>query len=223
MTINRWALATAAAAAVVVTAPASGQSASATIEKAIAAWGRINTFSGTFEQSLQNPLLHKTSIAHGEFRQQRPNKLAIRFTDPAGDAIISDGTWLWIYLKQAAPGQVIKRPASDRSEVPIDISQLLDAAAARFDAVAEGSEPVGTRAARRIGLTPKAGTHASFTHATVWVDDADGLVRQFEVTEPSGLVRRITLTRVAINPAIDPSEFRFVVPQGVKIVSGERQ
>ena len=221
MTIHRRVLQAAAIAAVVVVAPAQGQSASATIDKAITAWGRINTFSGTFDESLQNPLLHTTSVAHGEFRQQRPNKLAIRFTDPAGDAVVSDGTWLWIYLKQAAPGQVIKRPASDRSEVPIDISQLLDAAASRFDAVAEGSESVGGRAARRIGLTPKSGTRASFTHATVWVDDADGLVRQFEVAEPSGLVRRITLTRLAINPAIDPAEFRFVIPKGVKVVSGE--
>ena len=65
-------------------------------------------------------------LRHGkigrDFQQDRPNRLAIRFTDPAGDAIIADGKAVWVYLPSSAPGQVIKRPATDRGSVPIDFT-----------------------------------------------------------------------------------------------------
>ena len=190
----------------------------ASVDKAVAAWKNVKSLRGSFEQVLNNPLMRSTATAKGTFAQQQPNKLAVRFTDPAGDAIIADGTNLWVFLQQAAPGQVLKRPISDRMASPIDIGQFLDAPETRYDIVAKGAEPVGDRPARAILLTPKKGVDVPFTKATVWIDDADGLIRQFEVTESTGLVRRIRLTKLNVNAVIAPSEFRFVVPKGVRVV-----
>jgi len=188
------------------------------IARAVAAWKNVSSLSGTFEQQLTNPLVRSTTTAKGTFAQQRPNKLAVRFTEPPGDAIVADGKSLWVFLQQAAPGQVIKRPITDEMASPIDVGQFLDAPAARFDISARGAELVGDRPAQAVNLTPKKGTDAPFTRATVWIDDADGMVRQFEVTEQSGLVRRIRLTKLVVNPALAPSEFKFTVPRGVRIV-----
>ena len=66
--------------------------------------------------------------------------------------------------------------------------------------------------------TPQKGVDAPFAKATVWIDDADGMIRQFEVTESSGLVRRIRLTKLTVNPTIAASEFQFTVPKGVRVV-----
>jgi outer membrane lipoprotein carrier protein len=211
--------ATAALAAVLVGGPLRAQSASAVLDKAVSAWGDVRSLSGTFEQTLQNTLMHTRGVSHGTFAEQRPNKLAVHFTDPAGDAVVSDGKYLWVYLKQAAPDQVIRRPAADRADVPIDVSQFLDAASSRFDIVRSGSENVNGRPAQVLGLTPKQGTRAPFSHATVWVDDADGLVRQFEVVENENVTRRIRLTTMTVNSAIPASEFTFAVPKGVKVVT----
>jgi outer membrane lipoprotein-sorting protein len=126
---------------------------------------------------------------------------------------------LWAYLKQMDAKQVIKRPASDRSDVPIDVSQFLDAATSRFDIVQAGAESVNGRPAHMLGLTPKKGTRAAFTHATVWVDDGDGMIRQFEVVESANVTRRIRLTALVVNPTIPASEFVFTVPPGVKVVT----
>ncbi len=188
------------------------------VDRAVAAWKNIRTISGTFEQTLNNPLMGLTTVARGTFAQQQPNRLAVRFTDPAGDAIVADGTHLWVFLQQAAPGQVLKRPISDRMASPIDFSQFLNAPDARYDIVAKGADSVGGRAAQAMALTPKKGVDAPFTKATVWIDDADGMIRQFEITESSGLIRRIRLTTLNVNPTIAASEFRFVVPKGVRIV-----
>ena len=188
------------------------------VDRAVAAWKNVKSLSGTFEQQLTNPLVRTTTSAKGTFAQQRPNKLAVRFTEPAGDAIVSDGANLWVFLQQAAPGQVIKRPVTDEMASPIDVGQFLDAPQARFDISAKGAEAVGDRPAQAVNLTPKKGSGAPFTKATVWIDDADGMIRQFEVTESSGLVRRIRITKLNVNPTIAAGEFKFAVPKGIRIV-----
>jgi outer membrane lipoprotein carrier protein len=188
------------------------------VDRAAAAWKNVKSLSGTFEQTLTNPLLRSTTVAKGTFAQQQPNKIAIRFTDPAGDAIIADGSNLWVFLQSATPGQVLKRPMTDRMASPIDIGQFVDAPGAKYEIIGRGTDTVGMRTAQAVDLTPRKGVDAPFTKATVWVDDADGMVRQFEVTESTGLVRRIRLTRLNVNPAIAASEFRFAVPKGVKVV-----
>lgn len=198
-------------------APAFSQ-ATRPVDRAVSAWAKVKSMSGTFEQTVTNPLMRSSAVAKGTFAQQRPNKLAVRFTDPSGDAIIADGSHLWIYLQQAAPGQVMKRRASDEMALPIDAGQFLDSPATKYEIVSKGAESVSGRPAQMLGLTPKKGISAPFTRATVWIDDADGLIRQFEVTESSGLIRRIRLTKVNVNPKLRPSEFKFNVPKGVKIV-----
>src|SRR4051812_26492206 len=154
-----------------VAAMQAGAQAPKAIDRAVAAWSKVKSLNGTFEQTITNPLMRSTSVAKGSFAQQQPNKLAVRFSDPAGDAIISDGQYLWIYLQQSAPGQVMKRPMTDEMATPLDIGQFLDAPAAKYDIVARGAEAVNGRAAQVFGLTPKKGTDAPFTRAAVWVDD----------------------------------------------------
>jgi outer membrane lipoprotein carrier protein len=188
------------------------------VERAVAAWKNVKSVTGTFEQTVSNTLMRTSAVAKGSFAQQQPNKLALRFTDPAGDAIVSDGAFLWVFLQQATPGQVLKRPVSDDMASPIDIGQFLDDPAVKYDIVAKGADSVGGRATQQIGLTPKKGVDAPFTRATVWIDDADGLIRQFEVSEASGLVRRVRITKMNLNPALAASEFKFVVPKGVRII-----
>lgn len=196
--------------------PAAAQTAA--VDRAVSAWAKIRSLSGSFEQTVTNPLLGSTAVANGEFAQQRPNKLAVRFNRPAGDAIIADGVNLWVYLQQAAPGQVMKRAMSDEMAMPLDIGQFVDAPASKYTITARGAESVGGRAAQVFLLVPKKAGSAPFTRATVWVDDADALIRQFEVTESSGVIRRIRLTSVNVNPTLASSEFRFTVPKGVKVI-----
>lgn len=126
---------------------------------------------------------------------------------------------MWIYLPASAPGQVIKRRATDGQSVPIDLTgQFLDAPKTKYDITAAGTKTVDGHAAHALTLVPKAGASSPFTKATVWVDDDDSLIREFEETENSGVVRHVHLTSLGLNAAIPRSTFTFTVPAGVKIV-----
>ena len=198
---------------------AGAQSTDPAIDRATAAWAKVKTARGSFDQTVTNALTGSSATAHGEFKQQRPNKLAIRFTEPAGDRIVADGKSVWIYLPSSAPGQVLKRAASDEGAAPIDLTgQFLDGATTKYDIVPGGSQSIGGRAAKQVTLTPKATSTVPFSKATVWVDDQDALIRQFEVVEPNGLTRRVRITTLDVNVPVDRDAFNFRVPQGARVV-----
>src|ERR1043166_8668998 len=94
--------------------------AEAAVDRAAAAWARMRTATGTIEQTVLNSLTGSSATLHATFQEERPNHLSVRYTDAKGDAIVSDGKWLWIYLPSSTPGQVLRRPASDRANVPVD-------------------------------------------------------------------------------------------------------
>jgi outer membrane lipoprotein-sorting protein len=114
---------------------------------------------------------------------------------------------------------VIRAPiAKDGSGSPDLTAQFLETPASRFDVTDLGREKVNGRTARVLSLVPKSGVEATFTKAVVWVDTADALIRQFELTEPSEIVRRVTITKLTLNPAVPASAFRFTPPSGTRVI-----
>jgi len=211
----RWA----AVMGVVTASIAGAQSTDQTLDRAVAAWGKVKTARATFEQTVTNSLTGSSATAHGEYQQQRPNRVAIRFTDPSGDRIVSDGASVWVYLPSSAPGQVVKRSASDATALPIDITgEFLTDPRGRYDITSAGVGTVAGHPAKALLLSPKAQTQAPFTKATIWVDDDDALILQFEVVEPSGVTRRIRITSLDLNVPVDKGTFSFTPPAGVRVV-----
>jgi outer membrane lipoprotein carrier protein len=194
------------------------QSSDQVLDKAIAAWAKVKTARATFEQTVSNSLTGSTATARGEFQQQRPKRLSIRFTEPAGDRIVADGAAVWVYLPSSAPGQVVKRSASDAS-IPFDIAgEFLTDPRARYDVAAAGAATVSGHAAHALTLVPKNGDQRLFDRATIWVDDDDGFVRQFEVVESTGVTRRVRITSLEPNASVDRAAFSFTPPPGTRVV-----
>lgn len=195
------------------------QSPTATLNRAVRAYRNVKTVRASFTQTITNPLLGQTVTSAGEVVQRRPSHVAVRFTDPAGDRIVADGQWVWFYLPSSTPGQVVRSRISKNGVGSPDLTaQFLDAPAARFDVTDVGREKVNGRVARVLSLVPKPGIEAPFTKAVIWVDSADALIRQFELTEPSEIVRRVTIRTLALNPTIPASAFRFTPPSGTTVI-----
>ena len=189
------------------------------LDRAVAAWAKVKTARATFEQTITNPLTGRTLTASGEYQQERPGKLSVRFTDPANDRIVSDGSRLWLYLPSTTPGQVIRTSVKNAGAGTVDLSaQFLIAPRSRYTVTPAGTAQVSGRATHAFTLVPKQKEGAPFQTATVWIDDADATIRQFEVTEPSGVQRRVRLTSFRLNAPVDASAFKFEVPEGVRIV-----
>lgn len=213
-------LVTIAAVAAVAAQPVSAQKPDATLARAIAAYSAAETMSVRFDQTVTNPLTDRALSSRGELVRKRPNLLSISFSSPVADRIVADGTSLWVYLPSSAPGQVIRMPAAAGQGMMVDpLGQILSAPAGRYGVAEAGTASVNGRATHAIVLTPRT-RNALFTRATLWIDDANGLVRQLETTEPSGLVRRITVTQFRTNLTLPASVFQFVPPPNVRVVDG---
>lgn len=204
---------------VALAAPAQQSSVDAMIDKAVATYNKTKTSTGTFEQAITNPLTGSTVKAVGEFQQQRePARFSFRFVQPKGDMIIGDGKWLWVYLPSSTPGQVIKVPMTDGGAGSLDLaSRFFDSPKTRFTITDAGTATVAGRAAHALTLKPKASTEP-FTQAKVWIDTADGTLRQFETVEPSGITRLVTITAVTPNAPVNAKLFSFTPPKGARIV-----
>jgi outer membrane lipoprotein carrier protein len=191
----------------------------ATIDKAVATYAKTRTSRGTFDQAITNPLTGSTVKANGEFEQQRePARFSFRFLQPKGDVIVGDGKWLWVYLPSSQPNQVIKVPMTDGGAGSLDLaSRFFDSPRSRFTITDGGTTTIAGRATHALVLKPKSNTEP-FTQAKVWIDVADGTLRQFETVEPSGITRLVTVTSVTPNVPVDAKRFSFKPPKGTRVV-----
>src|SRR5215210_7054934 len=93
----------------------------ATITRAQTAWAKVKTLRASFDQTILNPITGSAMESKGTLQQRKPNKLAIAFTQPAGDRIVADGKFVWVFLQSATPGQVIKLANTDVGVASTDL------------------------------------------------------------------------------------------------------
>ncbi len=192
--------------------------ADAALSKAVAAYADVRTARATFEQTITNPLVGSKLNSRGEFEQRRPNKFAFRFSDPKGDRIVSDGKYVWVYLPNSQPDQVIRIALAAGGAGSLDlISEFFDSPKSRYAVKDGGAATIEGKAARAVLLTPTR-RDASFLKATVWIDVSDGTLLQFEAEEPSGITRRVRITSFTPNVDVSASAFVFKPPKGARVV-----
>ena len=189
------------------------------LDRAVIAWAKVRTARATFEQTIVNPLTGNTLTATGQYQQRRPGKLSVTFDNPATDRIVADGKYVWLYLPSSAPDQVIRSPLGVDGTGTIDLTaQFLTAPRSRYTVSSAGTTMVSGRPTHAFTLVPKVGKAAPFTTATVYIDDADATIRQFEVSERNGVRRTVRLTSFRTNVAVDASAFVFTPPAGARVV-----
>ena len=195
---------------------ARAQSADAIIDRAAAAYARLNSMRAEFRQTLTNPLTGTTQTTSGVILRRKPNLLSIDFE--SGDRVAADGSTLWFYLPSSAPGQVIRMPYSGENASTVDpADQFLNSPRTRFTVSSAGTAALSGRPTHAITLVPKR-PNSAFTSAKVWIDDADSSIRQFDLETANGLKRHVVITSFAANPNLTRSSFQFSVPKGVKVV-----
>jgi len=192
------------------------QSAEGIIDRAAAAYSRLNSMRAEFRQTLTNPLTGSTQTTSGVILRRKPNLLSINFE--SGDRVAADGSTLWLYLPSSVPGQVVRMPYNGENAITVDpADQFLNSPRSQFTVSSAGSANLGGRATHAITLVPKR-PNGSFTSAKIWIDDADSSIRQFDLETANGLKRHVVITSFTPNPQLSKASFRFVVPKGAKVV-----
>ena len=192
--------------------------AEAAYERVARAWGMTQSLEARFDQRITNPLLGRTVSSRGLFQQQRPDRVAITFTDPAGDRIVGDGRSLWVYLPSTSPGQVLKLPASAEGAIVADLLGLLLETPKQAFVISGGDAVViEGETTRRVQLVPRTAGAIPFQKATLWL--AERRPVRVQVIDAQGIDRLITLTSWTVDAAIPRDAFAFKVPKGVKVLT----
>jgi outer membrane lipoprotein carrier protein len=202
----------------VAPAAARAQDANALVGRSSRVYRSLTSLTADFVQLIDNPMIDSAE-SRGTLVQAGPDKLAMRFTDPSGEAVIIDGRSVWVYTPSTTPGQVIRM--SVPSGGPVYgynmLAWLLDRPAERYTASYLRADVVGGRSMDVVELVP-AVPDLPFEKAVLWLDRADGIPRRLEITEHSGATRTLTLSKVRVNRSVPDSTFRFEVPPGVRVV-----
>jgi len=219
MKVNRFAPRLAAAVLVCLANRLPAQSPAETAYERVArAWRSTQSLEARFDQRITNPLLGRTVTSRGLFQQQRPDRVSITFTDPAGDRIVGDGRSLWVYLPSTSPGQVLKLPASADGAIVADLlGLLLETPRQAFVITGGEAATIEGESTQRVQLVPRAAGSIPFQKATLWLSERRPV--RLQVIDAQGIDRLITLTSWATDASIPRDAFTFKVPKGVKVLT----
>ncbi len=191
-------------------------SADAIMERASRAYKALSSFQADFRQRIDDPLVEQGE-SRGTLYQRGANRFAMRFTEPAGSAIVIDGTALWVYLPEDDPRNVRKLPMPGEPVYNYNLlAWLLDRPSEKYRATWLREESVDGNKTDVLLLEPTV-PNLGFRRATVWIDRALGLPRRFEFDEKI-LIRTVNLSRIRTNGTIPAAIFTFRVPPGVRVV-----
>jgi len=197
--------------------PAAAQDATAIVGRAARVYRSMGALQADFAQTITDPMLGPEE-SRGTLVQSGQNRLAMRFADPAGDAIVVDGKQVWIYTPSSTPNQVIRLPVPSGPVYGFNLlGWLLDRPAERYRVRFLRTEAVSGRQTDVVELLPKS-DDIPFSKAILWLDHEDALPRKLEVRERGGMTRTLLLSNLRPNAPTTEKTFVFTVPRGTKIV-----
>jgi len=208
----------AAGAVVALAGPVMGQQDGSVIAaRAGRTYRALTSIRATFHQSIEDRMIG-TQESRGELVQAGSAQLAMRFTDPAGDAIMLDGTYVWVYTPSTTPGQVIRMTIpTDPVYGPNVLARILDKPAERYETTLLRTDVLDGRPVDVVEFMPNGGDPL-FRRAVIWLDRETFLPRRLELDELTRVRRTLTLSRIRTNTPVNRKEFAFDVPAGVRVV-----
>jgi outer membrane lipoprotein carrier protein len=204
--------------ALLAAAPLPAQDAQAIVGRAARVYRSLASLRADFVQLIDNPMIDSAE-SKGTLAQAGPARLAMRFSDPAGEAIVIDGDHVCVYTPSTVPGQVVRLAVPNGGPVYGYnlLAWLLDRPAERYRASYLRKERIDGRPTDVVQLIP-AVPDLPFTKAVIWLDQESALPRRLEIHEESGATRTLSLTRIRVNETLPQRTFRFEVPRGVRVV-----
>ena len=185
------------------------------LEGAAGRYREVDAMCADFEQVIEVRLVRRTVESEGRVCQQRPNLFSMRFTDPAGDMVISDGANFWVYYPSIDEEQVTRQPVTQSPGRHDFLREFLDDPAGKYAVENGGTEVVRGKECRVVSLTPRAG--ASYRGARLWLDAESHIIHRLEVREENGNLRTVTLSNTVFSSGVDPDLFVFEVPAGARV------
>ncbi|HSR15500.1 MAG TPA: outer-membrane lipoprotein carrier protein LolA [Gemmatimonadales bacterium] len=200
-----------------VAAGAGAQDAEAVALRASRVYRGLSSLRAAFEQTIEDRMIGAQD-SRGELVQAGSANLAMRFSDPKGEAVVLDGTHVWVYTPSTAPGQVIRMAIpTDPVYGPNVLSRILDKPTERYGVRALDRQLLEGRPMDVVEFLPNV-ADPLFKRAVIWFDPQSGLPRRLVLDELTGVRRTLTLSRIRVNGPVTRKDFSFEIPAGVRVI-----
>lgn len=187
------------------------------VARATRAYEALSSFEASFRQHFDDKMIDQPD-SRGVLYQEGKNRFAMRFTDPPKDAIVADGTRLWVYTPSETPGQVMRYPLQNHPTYGTNLlGTFLDDAVDRYRITYLRSEEIDNHMTDAVVMEPIA-SDLPFRRATIWFDRENSLPRRLEIEESRDHKRTLQLSQLQINRSIPPGTFTCTPPKGTRII-----
>ena len=208
-------------AAMPIAAPAqvvNNENATAIVLRAARVYKNLSGLQADFRQRLVDDAPGMgTRDSRGTIYQSGSTKFAMRWSDPAGDAMVIDGQNLYVYTPSETPKQVLRFPMPTGPVWGANfMGYFLENPTDRYRISYVKTEVIDGIQTDAVLLEPT-GKDMNFRRATLWFARTDNLPHKLQIVEPLQ-TRVLTLTRVQPNVSILPEKFVFVKPAGVRVI-----
>ena len=159
----------------------------------------------------------KTDLATGRIYFKPPHFLRLEQERPKPETVITNGEILWWYIPHKM--QVYRYPSHKLGEelrLLVDIFYGLRQAEDSFKIILTGP---GDKAEHRIRLTPDP-PWPQVDHIDLSVVKGDYFIKIVEIHNHMGGITRFILGDLTEKEKFEEDFFRFVVPEGVKVIDG---
>lgn len=200
-----------------VAAGAGAQDAEAVALRASRVYRGLSSLRAAFEQTIEDRMIGAQD-SRGELVQAGSANLAMRFSEPKGEAVVLDGTHVWVYTPSTAPGQVIRMAIpTDPVYGPNVLHRILDKPTERYGVRALDRQLLEGRPMDVVEFLPNV-ADPLFKRAVIWFDPQSGLPRRLVLDELTGVRRTLTLSRIRVNGPVTRKDFSFEIPAGVRVI-----
>jgi len=200
----------------VLSSEAQDSQAYAVLSDASRNYSGVETFCAQFHQVIEVTLLNQVRSGNGKMCQRQPDEFSMRFSDPAGDLVVVDGESVWTFYPSMDDQQVLKFSGLNSDGRFNFYKNLLTNPKDRFDATYQGIEEIDNQRAHRVFMKPK--ETQGFRSTVVWIDTETELIINLEVHDSNESIRKIRLTDIQLDIVLADDEFRFVPPEGVRVI-----
>ncbi len=195
------------------------QDATAIVGRAGRIYRNLGSLQADFVQTIEDRSQGDTLVSRGTVTQSGKNLFAMRFSDPAGEAVVVDGKSIWTYTPSTSPDVVFRSPLPNDPVYGVNLLDvLLDRPQDRYRVSYVERTNTGGLSMDVIDLVPTTES-VPFKKARLWLGVDDALPRRIVLDEGGGARRIVILSRLRPNISVSPSTFQFAVPKGVKIVA----
>jgi outer membrane lipoprotein-sorting protein len=172
--------------------------------------GNLKTLTASFTESTTSSLLTRPLTARGVVAVERPDRVALRYSEPDERTVIIDGERLTLAWPARGVHQTRDIGASQRRVRKYFVESSPDELREHFDLAAREA---ADRPGYLITLTPKRKQiQEGLSQLELWVDSASLLLSAMRMTFPNGENKTMTFSDVKVNPQLDPSAFAIPRP-----------